>query len=69
MNKKINLNEQNIDFLYLNVPHNLHGDQSEHPLALVQHDSLYPLKYTQKRLHQVQFKMLNCINNYIINFK
>ena len=51
------------------MPHDLHGDQSEHPLALVQHDILYPLKYTQKRLHQVQFKMLNCINNYIIIFK
>ena len=51
------------------MPHDLHGDQSEHPPALVQHDILYPLKYTQNRLDQVQFKMLNCINNYIIIFK
>ena len=49
INQKINLKEQNIYFLYLNVPHDLHGDQSEHPPALVQHDMiLYPLKYTQK---------------------
>ena len=43
INQKINLKEQNIDFIYLNVPHDLPVDQSEHPLALVQHDMiLYP---------------------------
>ena len=48
-NQKINLKEQNKDFVYLNVRHDLPIDQSEHPLALVQHDMiLYPLKYTQK---------------------
>ena len=63
------MNEQNIVFLYLNVPHDLHGDQSEHPLALVQHEILYPLKYKQKRLHQVKFKMLKCIIMNIIKIK
>ena len=43
INQKINLKEQNIDFLYLNVRHDLPVDQYEHPLALVQHDMiLYP---------------------------
>ena len=51
------------------MPHDLHGDQFEHPPTLIQHDILYPLKYTQKILHQVQFNILNCINNYIIIFK
>lgn len=49
INQKINLKEQNIDFLYLNVRHDLPANQSEHLLALVQHDMiLYPLKYTQR---------------------
>ena len=67
INKKIYLKEQNIDFLYLNVRHDLPADQSEHPPTLVQHNMiLYP---QHKRLHQVKLKMLNCIDNYIINFK
>ena len=49
INQKINLKEQNIDFLYLNVRHDLPADQFEHPPTLVQHNMiLYPLKYTQK---------------------